>query len=199
MSKNLKLSSELREIIVGKLLGDGHLETQNNGKTWKLKIEHNVKQKEYFVHQYHLFSKWVRFYPQVIKKNNSNNYSFKTISTGKLRFYGQQFYKNGKKVVPKLIEKLITSRSLAYWYRDSLTRDCQSKMIVFSTHFFSLLEVKFLIGVLKRKFILDCWPRKKQEGWQIHVSRKSCSWLRELIYPFLISKVFYRISSEPKI
>ena len=56
MDKNLKLSSELREIIVGKLLGDGHLETQNDGKTWRLKIEHSIKQKEYVIHQYHLFS-----------------------------------------------------------------------------------------------------------------------------------------------
>jgi hypothetical protein len=33
MNKNLKLSSEIREILVGKLLGDGHLETQTSGKT----------------------------------------------------------------------------------------------------------------------------------------------------------------------
>jgi len=54
--KNLKLTSELREILVGKLLGDGHLETQNKGKTWRLKIEHSIKQKEYVMHQYKIFS-----------------------------------------------------------------------------------------------------------------------------------------------
>ncbi|CAJ0824695.1 6753_t:CDS:2 [Entrophospora sp. SA101] len=66
MNKNLKLSSELREILVGKLLGDGHLETQTNVLTP----------------------------PRIISKENNQNFGFQTISTGKLRFYGQQFYKN---------------------------------------------------------------------------------------------------------
>jgi len=45
--KNLKLSSLQREIIVGLALGDGHLETLNEGKTYRLKVEHSLKQREY--------------------------------------------------------------------------------------------------------------------------------------------------------
>ena len=43
----LKLTDRQREIIIGKLLGDGHLETQNKGKTYRLKIEHSIKQREH--------------------------------------------------------------------------------------------------------------------------------------------------------
>ena len=46
--------SYLKEMLVGKILGDGCLETQNNGATWRLKIEHSFKQKEYVDHQYSL-------------------------------------------------------------------------------------------------------------------------------------------------
>lgn len=200
MNKNLKLSSELREIIVGKLLGDGHLETQNNGKTWRLKIEHSIKQKEYVIHQYRLFSEWVKSPPKIIKKANSSNFGFQTISTGKLRFYGQQFYKNGKKVVPKLIKKFITSRVLAYWYSDDGSiKSQQSKGIIFNTQGFSLLEVRILCRILEEKFTLSCWPRKQKEGWQIYVSGKSYSQARELIYPFLIPEMFYKFPLERKI
>jgi len=41
--KDLKLSSLQREIIVGLALGDGHLETHNNGRTYKLKVEHGIQ------------------------------------------------------------------------------------------------------------------------------------------------------------
>nr|NIQ06013.1 hypothetical protein [Candidatus Korarchaeota archaeon] len=37
----LALSKRQREILVGLLLGDGHLETQNNGRTFRLKVEHS--------------------------------------------------------------------------------------------------------------------------------------------------------------
>ena len=32
---------------MGKLLGDGHAETQTDGRTYRLKFEHSYKQKEY--------------------------------------------------------------------------------------------------------------------------------------------------------
>ena len=95
--------------------------------------------------------------PKIIKKTNSSNFGFQTISTGKLRFYGQQFYENGKKVVPKLIVKLITNRTLAYWYSDDGSiKSQQSKGIIFNTQVFSFSEVRILCSVLERKFTLNC-------------------------------------------
>ena len=37
--QHLKLTRTQREVLVGLLLGDGHLETQNGGRTYRLKIE----------------------------------------------------------------------------------------------------------------------------------------------------------------
>ena len=44
--EKMKLSREQREILVGILLGDAHLETQNRGRTYRLKVEHSLKEKE---------------------------------------------------------------------------------------------------------------------------------------------------------
>ncbi|CAG8448202.1 813_t:CDS:2 [Racocetra fulgida] len=134
MNKNLKLTTELREILVGKLL--------------------------------------VLSPPRIITKRNSQNFGFQTVGNGKLRFYGQQFYKKGKKIIPKIIEKLITAR------------------VIFNTQGFSLPEVKFLCNVLQKKFVL---------GWQIYVSGKSYFRLRELIYPFLLPEMLYKFPPERKI
>jgi len=130
-----------------------------------LKIEHSIKQKEYVLHQYSVFSECVLTPPRIISKENSQNFGFQTISTGKLRFYGQQFYKNGKKVIPKIIGKLITARALAYWYSDDGSiKSKESKGVIFNTQGFSLTKVKFLCQTLHEKFNLECWPRKQKEG-----------------------------------
>jgi hypothetical protein len=47
LKKKLKLTKKQKSILVGKILGDGHLETQNKGKTYRLKVEHSIEQKEY--------------------------------------------------------------------------------------------------------------------------------------------------------
>ena len=145
--------SYLKEMLVGKILGDGHLETQNNGVTWRLKIEHSLKQKEYVDHQYSLLSHLVSSIPRIIKKEKSFNYGFQTRSISELRFFGLQFYKNKKKIVPKTLSKIITPISLAYWYSDDGSiKSKQSKGIIFNTQGFSLSEVKFLCSILKNKF-----------------------------------------------
>lgn len=45
-NKTLKLTQKQREIIMGLILEDGHLETRTNGKTYRL-VEHSIKQKDY--------------------------------------------------------------------------------------------------------------------------------------------------------
>src|SRR5580704_16538855 len=101
----LKLTKRQRTIIVGTLLGDGHLETQNGGRTYRLKIEHSIKQKAYVDWLYREFSEWSLTPPKVKSKQlygiKFENYCFQTLSTGQLRFYGQAFYDaNKKKRVP---------------------------------------------------------------------------------------------------
>ena len=41
------LTKNQQEILVGLLLGDGHLETRNNGRTYRLKVEHSDEQSDY--------------------------------------------------------------------------------------------------------------------------------------------------------
>ena len=197
--KVTKLTKELRDVIVGKLLGDAHLETQNNGKTWRLKIEHSMKQKNYVIHLYNLFFQFVATPPKVVKNRSKDNIFFQTLSYGCFRFYGQQFYVNRKKVVPKIIKRLLTPRVLSYWYADDGSiKSKQSKAILLNTQGYTLKEVIFLCKVLRDKFLLDSWPRRQKEGWQIYISGKSYQTFKELIFPFLIPDMFYKLPEENK-
>src|SRR3989344_5057867 len=120
--KNLKLSDHQKEILVGLLLGDGHLETQNDGRTYRLKIEHSYLQKEYVDWLYDIFKEWVLTPPQEkIQSFGGVQYRkfwFSTVSHGAFRFYGQQFYREKKKVLPRLIHKWLSPLAMAIWFMD---------------------------------------------------------------------------------
>src|SRR3989338_8401855 len=98
LAASLKLTKNQREILVGLILGDGHLETQNRGRTFRLKIEHSISQKNYVNWLYEHFKQWILTPPQIkiqtVAGIKREKYWFSTLSAGSLRFYGLLFYKN---------------------------------------------------------------------------------------------------------
>ena len=60
--RGLQLWGTHQEILVGLLLGDACLETQNGGRTYRLKIEQSARHAPYVHHIHELFSEWVLTY-----------------------------------------------------------------------------------------------------------------------------------------
>jgi len=196
--KGLKLTSEQREVLVGLMLGDGCLETQNNGRTYRLKIEQSEAHRAYVEHLYQLFRAWVRTPPQIkvvqSRGHVSRNWWFQTLSHGAFRFYAHQFYQQGRKCVPPLIHRWLTPRSVAYWFMDDgSAKSKQSKGVLFNTQGFSLADVKRLCQVLSDLYDLEVKPRKQREGYQIFVSGESYETFRNLVGPYLIPEMSYKL------
>src|SRR3989344_3608400 len=108
--RTIRMTARQRNIIVGTLLGDGHLETQDRGRTFRLKIEHSINQRGYVDWLYcelqPLIGSAPRQRTRVCRFPNGStkvlsSYGFATYSLGAFRFYAQQFYAGGKKVIPK--------------------------------------------------------------------------------------------------
>lgn len=200
MEKNKKLTLLQKEVLFGVILGDAHLETQNNRITYRVKFEQSIKHKPYIEHLYEIFKNYVKTPPQlklVKYKNNqtiSTNIRFATISSSTFTFFGKQFYKEKKKVIPKLIHRWLTPRALAYWYMDDGSmKSTQSKAVLLNTQGFSHDQVCILCNVLTQKFNLSCWPRKqKKNTYQIFISGKSFETLHSCIFRFLIPEMQYK-------
>lgn len=198
LANSIKLIDQQRAILVGLLLGDGHLETQNKGRTFRLKVEHSLNQKYYVDWLYHQFKKLVLTKPQ-IKKQQINGvtyekYWFSTISIGAFRFYGQQFYPKGKKVVPKTIAKLATPLSLAIWFMDDGSlKSSLHKARIINTQGFSELDLEVLQEMLNSKFGISTTLRKQQEGKQIYIPAVETEKFINLIKPFVIPSMEYKI------
>lgn len=66
------LSTIQSEAAIGLMLGDASLQTQNKGKTYRMKFEWGDKNKPYLDHVYNLFAEWVLASPHIKQRINSN-------------------------------------------------------------------------------------------------------------------------------
>ena len=212
--KTLKLSSLQKQTLIGILLGDGCLETQNNGRTYRLLIAQSEQHAFYCDHLYSLFSKWVLTPPKISTHSNGLKVKkFKTISHSSFRFYGQQFYENlalarfaspglkiqkRRKKLPKLIHRWLSARSLAYWFMDDGSwKSATSFGVILNTQNFKLCEVQTLCQILTHRWNLQCWPRKQKNKlkvyYQIYISGRSFKQFLKIIEPYLIDSMRYKL------
>lgn len=201
--KKLKLTSRQQEILVGVLLGDGHLETQDQGRSYRLKIEHSSKQKEYADWLYKEFKEWVQTPPQVRSRyiklrsveGTYQKYWFNTLSSGSFRFYAQQFYKkSGKKIVPRLIHRWLTPLALAVWYMDDgSVKSNAHTTVLFNTQGFDAMSLKHLQKTLLEKFGIKSKLRKQKEGMQIYLLPETISAFRKVIEPLIHPSMRYKL------
>lgn len=204
--QHLKLSKLQKEILVGILLGDACLETQNKGRTYRLLIEQSEAHQSYVDHLYSIFSDWVGTPPKFYTRANGRTCKkLKTLSHSSFRFYGQQWYENlpsGKrrKKLPKLIHRWFTPRVLAYWWMDDGSiKSYQSYGVILNTQNFYLNEVCTLCEILKQQFDFDAKPRKqinkryKTTYYQIYISGKSFPRFIEYILPYIVDCMRYKL------
>lgn len=197
--KSLKLSDELGEVLVGLLLGDACLETQNGGRTFRVKVEQSAMHETYLRHLHSLFGPWVLSPPRSKKCRASNgsvtmSWAFNTVSHAAFRFFAHQFYADGKKKVPRLIHRWLTRRGLAYWFMDDGSmKSNQSKGVILNTQAFSQPDVERLIAVLQNQFGLQASLRRQSDGWQIYVSGASYEAFLALVQPFVIAEMQYKL------
>jgi len=198
LAASIKLTGEQREILAGLLLGDGHLETQNRGRTFRLKVEHSISQKDYTDWLYQKFQNMVLTKPQIKEQKigsiSYQKYWFSTISTGSFRFYGQQFYVNHKKVVPNIISKLITPLSLAVWFMDDGSlKSYLHKARIINTQGFDDESLIRLQEMLLKKFNISATLRNQKEGKQIYIPSTEVEKFISIIRPHVLPSMEYKI------
>jgi hypothetical protein len=185
--KTLKLTDIQKSILVGTLLGDGHLETQDGGKTYRLKLEHQIAQRDYLEWIYGQFKEWVPGEVRKrIKKNGHVYVLFDTYSHGAFRFYAQQFYPNGTKVIPKLISKLLNPIVLAIWFMDDGSwKSDHHKTFIIHTLGYSKRDLELVQSALKNKFEIETsLHSQKNKYWRLYIRSEFADTFRKLIKPY---------------
>ncbi len=198
MNKRLKITNRQKQIIIGKILGDGCLETVN-GVTYRLKIEHGAKQRDYVKWLYLELKNLVTGKPKLklhssFNRKNSEKYWFNTVYSPSLRFYAKQFYPQGKKGVPKLIKRWLTPLTLAVWFMDDgsvKSKECRGKIL--NTHSFDVESLKRLQSAMKSNFDIKTTLRKQKDGTQIYIPASEYQKLKKVIGRHILPLFKYKL------
>lgn len=201
MEKKIRWTKDLKLALIGMLLGDANLQSFSEGKTARLRILHSIKQIDYLHHKYMLFQPLIRTRSSVYKeRQNGKVYEkcyFNSVTTKQLKFFYDLFYRDGKKIVPKHIHRYLEPITLAYWYMDdgSLTWKNRSKAIRLCTDGFSGTEVKLLVDVLNKKYLLKAIIHRQRSRFRIYIPNKNNDFI-ELIRPYILESMTYKIPSN---
>ena len=141
----------LNEIIIGLLLGDGHIQQRSiNGNSRFTYKQSSFKKHHfnYFNHVCDLFKPYLskefylkeNFYTDKRTNIKYGSVNFATLSLPCFNFYRNLFYNsNNIKIVPLNIQELLTPRGLAYWILDN--GSLQNKGLHLNTYAFTNNEV----------------------------------------------------------
>ena len=196
------LSKNQWEASIGLMLGDASLQTQNKGKTYRMKFEWGNKNLPYLNHVYKLFNEWVISEPhektRVSPKGNSvTNWGFQTISHEAFNALASLFINNGKKsIVANLIENHLTPIGLAYWFMDDggkldYNPGSKNKGIVLNTQSFTSDEVTIMSNKLNEKFNLNTEVRSNK-GKKVIIIRDYDNFIN-LAGPHIIKEMEYKL------
>lgn len=205
--KMIRLSKRQREIIVGTLLGDGHLETQNHGRTYRLKIEHGMAQYAYVEWLMHELGALVG--GEVVsrtrtvtlprgEKKTSKSCGFHTYALGILRFYGKQFYVDGKKRIPNNIAHMCSAMMLAVWFMDDGSlKSAQHRTYIFHTAGYSKQDLTRLVSAIKRSLGITMHLHRQQHGtWRVYVVSDSAEKFRSIVSPYIHPSLMYKLGNK---
>lgn len=181
------LTPQQRDVLVGLLLGDGHLETQNRGRTFRLKVEHSESQKDYTQWLFQLFKPLCEQTVIYRKVKKGRAYvGFRTRSLGIFRFYAQQFYNQKEKKMPAIIGKLLSKTGIAIWFLDNGSKKSnRHRTYIIHTLGFTRRELIRVQKVLKEQFIIEVsLHRQKKKFYRLYVRSKSSPTFRQIIEPY---------------
>lgn len=199
-----KLSEVQWEAAIGLLLGDASLQTQNKGKTYRIKFEWGDKNKVYLDHVFGLFDEWVLTEPHKKVRispqgNEVINWGFQTLSHEAFNILAELFLDQNKKTISTdLIKNHLTPRGLAYWFSDDggkldYNKNSKNKSVVLNTQSFKDEEVKIMSQQLVDKFNLDCEVRSNKGKKVIVIKSVSYPTFLSLIDPYILPQMRYKL------
>ena len=206
----IELSIEQKEAIIGLMLGDASLQSQNKGKTYRIKFEWGDKNKAYVLHVFNLFDEWVLSQPHKKERlspkgNLVINWGFQTFSHKAFNYLAELFLldKGGKKGISEnLVLDHLTPRGLAYWFMDDggkldYNKNSKNRSVVLNTHSFTDLEVEKMSDQISDKFYLLCEVRSNKNKKNIVIKDTSYPRFYQLINPYLLEEMKYKLPKFP--
>ena len=199
---NSMISQRIHEIAIGTLLGDAHIARLKHHA--RMEFTHSGKQKEYIFWKYKALSYLCNKEPREIEIHDERwnatyvQWKFRTRCDPFITHLHSHFYHNRKKIVPKDIHTLLTSPlSLAVWFMDDGGRRNDCYGLFLNTLSFTKAEHELLRKSLRNNFEIDSRLHWIQDGYRIYIPSKSAKRFCEIVDPYILPSMKYKLSYNP--
>lgn len=208
LKNEVPLSQEAKDVIIGSLLGDGHL-TEDGYFSEK----HSAEQLEYLQWKASFFphittNKSWDYYECLSKIGSwegiTKSYCFRTTTHSWIIEMEKLWYKknDGKriKIIPKEIEEWMNTQILAVWFMDDGITDWNQRNSKkwntkpasrFCTDCFSNSDRELLRKILQKRFGLISTP--SQARGRIYLTTTSTENLHKIIKPYIHANLIYKV------
>lgn len=193
LQEKLRLSLLQKEVLIGTLLGDGHLASNAYGKNYRLQIVHMDKHKGYVDWKYKIFEDWCLSKPKFQKMTNS--WRFRTISHPDFTEFQKLFYSNKNKILPEELDKILNSPiTLAVWFMDDGALGPGREGLTLNTQSFTKKENRKLMECLKINFGLKTSLHRDKGKWRLYILSASAPKFKLMIDEFVLPEFKYKLS-----
>lgn len=179
----MSLSEVQKQVLIGTLLGDGHISKQLK----RLEFGHSIKQFEYLYWKNNVFENFSNYE----KPSSNEKICWATTRTDNLfEKYRDIFYPDDKKIIPEDVLNQIEPLGLAVWYMDDGSSN--GSRIILCTDAFSQKDVINAKEILNKRFDLSF--RHSNSDNRLFISNyKDASKFVELIKDKVISSMQYKL------
>lgn len=184
------LNWQQKSVIIGCVLGDGYLRKLEGRKNAFLEVNHSAKAKEYVEWKYRILKKICKSPPKERRIDEKRKaLRFYTREHPEITEIYERFYQNGKKVVPKGFE--LNPLILAVWFMDDGSKTKKGDLYL-NTQKFDWKNQRRLLHAL-RMIGIRARMNKDKKYWRIRIYKESIPKLVELISPYVIKSMRYKL------
>ena len=202
--KHVYTDTYVQHMLYGLLLGDGWMQTQNRGKTYRFRYEQGHCHRDYIHHVYTVLHPWCSPPTRYSRSTRAGQ----IVHTWRLQSYTMPYFTalapclytpgiTGKHVPELYIQQYLSPVGLAYWYMDDgsiLSHALPRRYgLCFHTQGFTEGETLNLIHGLQEVYDLQCWIKYNKSKPVIAVSGKSYQHFLDICGQYIHKSIYYKL------
>ncbi len=191
------VGSQLREIVIGTLLGDSFLEQNGNHK--RFVCGHSLKQEQYILWIYKVLSDLIEcklYYRKWKDLRNDHTYTsvlLRSVTSPVWDEFYDMFYKDHRRIIPINLPDIISPQVLAVWIMDDGYRrnDCNAMRL--NTQAYDQLQHQIIRQSLM-KLGINSKVHHQANQLVTYIPSSSMEVLRKQVRPYIVKSMEYKIA-----
>ena len=192
----IKLPNDIKSIMIGIILSDGHIALNFKGKNAYLILNQSLAKSAYVYFVFSFLSHYCQSYPKLSVSYRLGKPSYilriATRSMPCITELYYNFYLNKIKIIKPLIYFDLTPIALAHWIMGDGSYN--GKGLLLCTDSFEIKEVVLLMNVLMIRYNINCTISYNSKKYpRIYISKKYIISLQKIVLPFMHKSMFYKL------